>query len=368
MKTGGERISQMQLLFGFACFMQATMMRSVFVSSVTGIDSWAMAFTGALVHLPMLLGYIALARWFPGKSLFEINEALFGPVLGRVFSAIYLYFFLTLSALNSLDASYFVVDYMMPGTPLALILIIFLVACAYAVRKGLESFMRLTPVFSVLAVVIVLFNFMLVSKDTNVSYLFPMFQQPLMKYVQGTHVTSTIPFGESIVFLMITPSLGREMRPGRPLLWALLLSALFMAGIIFRDVICLGPLINYVSLPSFEAVRMINLANVVTRIESLYAILNVSLLYIKLCILLYACASGIQQMTRLKQYKSLALVVSAFACVYGLTVYDSMIKHGYSGSFVAPFLWLIFEYLLPCVALLAAAVRRRRERKAGVNA
>jgi spore germination protein KB len=363
-----ERVSEMQLLFGVACFMQATTMRSVYVSSVTGVDSWAMAITGALVHLPMLFGYIALARWFPGKCLFEINEELFGPVLGRVFSAIYLYFFLTLSALNSLDVSYFVVDFMMPSTPLALVLAIFLIACVYAVRKGLESYMRLGPLLSVLAILVVLFNFVLVLKDTNLSYLFPMFQQPLIKYVQGTHITATIPFGESIAFLMITPSLGRKKGPGRPLLWGLLISALFMAGIIFRDVVCLGPLISYMSLPSFEAVRMINLANVITRIESLYAVLNLSLLFLKLCILLYACTRGIAQMTRLKQYKHLLFAVGAFVCVYGLTIYDSTIGHGYSGSFVTPFLWLIFEYFLPCIALVAAAIRRRKEKKAEVSA
>ena len=368
MRNEKERISELQLMFSVICFMQATMMRSVFVSSVTGIDSWAMAFTGALVHLPMLLGYITLTRWFPGKCLFEINEELFGPIIGRVFSAIYLYFFLTLSALNALDASYFVTDFMMPGAPLTLVLAMFLLACVYAVRKGLESYTRLSPALFVGAIAIVLLNFALVLKDTNISYLFPMFQQPLIKYVQGTHIAATIPYGEGILFLMITPSLGLEKGAGRPLLLGLLLSSLFMAGIIFRDVICLGPLITYVSLPSFEAVRIINLADIITRIESLYGIINVSLLYFKLCILLYVCTRGIAQMTRLKQYKHLALAVGAFVCVYGLTVYDSMIKHGYSGSFTAPFLWLLFEYILPSATLLAALIRRHQAKKAGADA
>jgi spore germination protein KB len=368
MRSGKERISEMQLLFALACFMQATMMRSVFVSSVTGIDSWAMAFTGALIHLPMLIGYTYLAKRFPEKSLFEINEELFGPILGRAFSTAYLFFFLTLSALNALDTGYFVADFMMPGTPLTMTLVVLIIACSYAVRKGLEGFARLGPLLSILAVVIVLFNFALVIRDTNISFLFPMFQQPWIKYVQGTHITATIPFGESVVFLMITPSLDRERSARRPLVIGLLLSSVFMAGVIFRDVICLGPLINYLSLPSFEAVRMINLADVFTRIESLYAILNVSLLYFKLCILLYACTRGIAEMAHLKEYRPLTLAVGAFITVYGLTVYDSMIKHGYSGSYTAPFLWLIFEYILPTVTLLTAYIRRRRQSRAEAGA
>ncbi|NLF26330.1 MAG: endospore germination permease [Clostridiales bacterium] len=368
MRLDKERISESQLLFAFTCFMQATMLRLVFVSSITGIDSWAMAFTGALAHLPMLLINVTLLKWFPGKGLFEINDELFGPVFGRVFSAVYLYFFLTLAGLNSMDASNFVVDFMMPGTPLVLVLVLFLLACAYAVRKGLESYMRLSALLAVGAIAIVLFNFVLVLQDTNLSYLFPMFRQPVLKYVQGTHITATIPYGESVVFMMIAPALGREKSPGRPLVLGLALSSLFMAGIIFRDVICLGPLINYVSLPSFEAVRMINVADIITRIESLYAILNVSLLFFKVCILLFACTRGLAQMTRLTQYKHLALAMAAFACVYSLTIYDSMIKHAYSGSFSAPFLWLLFEYIMPCIALLAALIRRRRARRAEAGA
>lgn len=368
MRLDKERISESQLLFAFICFMQATMLRSVFVSSITGIDSWAMAFTGALVHLPMLLAYVTLLKWFPGKCLFEINDELFGSVLGRVFSAVYMYFFLTLVGLNSMDASNFVVDFMMPGTPLVLVLVLFLLACAYAIRKGLESYMRLAPLMAIGASVIVLLNFVLVLEDTSLSYLFPMFQQPVLKYVQGTHITATIPYGESMVFMMLAPALGHEKSPGRPLVLGLVLSSLFMFGIIFRDVICLGPLITYVSLPSFEAVRMINVADIITRIESLYAILNVSLLFFKVCILLYACTRGLAQMARLKQYKHLALAMTVFICIYSLTLYDSMIKHAYSGSFVAPFLWLIFEYIMPGVTLLVALIRRRSAKKAGAVA
>ncbi len=368
MKIKLERISGFQLTFGVICFMQATMMRSAFVSSVTGIDSWAMAFTGALAHLPMLLGFIALTRWFPEKNLFEINNTVFGPVVGRLISFIYLFFFLTLSGLNGMDACYFVADFMMPGTALPIVMITLLVACGYGVRRGLEGFMRLGPLLSIGATAVVLLNFLLVAKDTHIDYLLPMFDQPFIKYVQGTHITSTIPFGEVVVFMMIAPMMGREKDAGKPLLLSLLLSALFMAGIIFRDVICLGPLITHMSLPSFEAVRMVSLAAVITRIESLYAIVNISLLYFKLCVLLYACAKGLAQIAGLKQYRPLVLPMCALVCAYGLTIYDSAVRHGYSGSFVAPFLWLIFEYALPCLTLLVAAIRRGRTQKVGERA
>jgi spore germination protein KB len=366
MRIENERVSQSQLMYAFICFMQATMMRSAFVSSVTGIDSWAMVFTGALVHLPMLLGYVTLLRWFPGDCLFVINNKVFGPVIGRLFSAVYMYFLLTLIALNGLDVGYFVVDFMMPGMPMMLVLAVMMIACAHAVRKGTASYMRLAPLFAIGTFVVVALNFILVIKDTKMEYLFPMFQQPLIKYIQGTHITATIPYGESVVFMMIAPALEDGKCPKKPLVLGLIISSLFMFGIVFRDTISLGPLMTYIALPSFEAVRMINLGNVVTRIESLYGILNVSLLYFKLCLLIYACARGFAKLVGAPKYKHLALVVGAFSCAYGMTAYSSGAEHAYSGSYVAPFLWLIFEYAMPTITLMAALVYTRRRRKAGV--
>lgn len=113
MKLEDGCITARALLFSVFCFMQGTMLRAGFIISMTRNDSWIMAFSGLLLTLPLVSIYAALLRRFPGKSLIEIDNIIFGPVLGKAVSALYLFFFLLLAALNTRDLGNFAVDYMM---------------------------------------------------------------------------------------------------------------------------------------------------------------------------------------------------------------------------------------------------------------
>ncbi len=59
-ETEKGRISAIELTLGVCCFMQGTMLRSVFIISISSKDSWIIAFTGLLFFLPCLVIY---ATW-----------------------------------------------------------------------------------------------------------------------------------------------------------------------------------------------------------------------------------------------------------------------------------------------------------------
>lgn len=357
MKLEKGRITGLQIMCAVSCFLHGTVLRSVFVISVTGRDSWAMAITGFLCFMPVLLVYYLLLKWFPGKSLFEINEEVFGKAAGKILSLVYLFFFLSLSALNLRDLGNFVVDFVMPETPDIAVLILFMVFCVYTVRKGLEGFMRIGVVFPLLSVLVIVLNFILVINDAEWGYLQPAFTEKFMVYVQGTHIVATIPFGELIVMMMVAPNIRKGENAAKYIFWGALMSAAFMVLVIIRDIISLGPLANIISLPSFEAVRTVNFADIITRTESFYALLLVSLMFIKLCILLYVTALGIAQIFELDHYRRLVCIVGVIIVCYSGFVFESSMENGYWGSHVTPFFWLLFQYILPLVTLAAARLR-----------
>jgi len=358
MKLERGRISAQMLMFSVFCFMQGTMLRSGFIISVTRNDSWAMAFTALLGMLPIVAIYVALLRRFPGKSLIEIDDILFGPILGKTVSALYLFFFISLCALNTRDLGNFIVDYLMPETPIAVIMLFFLLPCAYAIRKGVESFVRLAAVFCLLGVGAVVVNSLLSLKDVRLDFIKPLFQLPFMKYIQGTVTVMAVPMGELLAFMMIAPTLGGDKKTGKPLLLGLAFSAVFLAAVMLRDIVSLGPLVSIVSLPSFESVRYINLANILTRMESIYAIVLVILFFFKVCILLYAFVLGLSQLLNLKSYHTITLIASALVLFYSLFVFDSVMENMNWGATAAPFFSLIFEFLLPAISLLIAFLRK----------
>jgi len=388
MKPERGIISPQDLTFAVFCFMQATVLRSGYIISVTRNDSWAMAVAGLVTALPIVAIYAALMRKFPGKNLMEIDDIVYGPVLGRAVSALYLFFFLSLAALNARDLGNFVVDYMMPETPIAAVILVLVAGCAYVIRKGIENLLHLSTAFCVIAVGALIVNSILLSKDARLEFLKPFFRLEPMKYVQGTVSVAAVPMGELLTFTMFAPMLGRGQSAAKPMLLGLTFSTVSMAMIMLRDILTLGPLVSIVSLPSFESVRYVSLADILTRMESVYAVVMVLLFSFKVSILLYASALGLTQIlgvrgrpredaggapceaARLERRDGdppFMLITAALVFFYSLFVFESVMENMDWGATAAPFFSLTFEFLLPAASLLTALLRRlggAREAKA----
>lgn len=381
MKLEKGCISPKDFVFATFCFMQATVLRSGYIVGLTRQDSWAMAITGLLFSLPMIGIYAMLLNSHPGKNLFEIDDLVFGPVLGRFVSALYLFFFLSLAALNMRDLGNFTVGYMMPETPMSVIFLLFLIGCVYGLGKGIKNLMYLSPLISFITISALVVNFILLLSDVDFSFLKPFFQMEMGKYVQSTVSVAAVPIGEIVVFLMLTPMLKEGAKAGTPLLLGAALSALSMMLVLVRDIITLGPLSMIVSLPSFESVRYISLSGVLTRLESIYAVTLVLLFLFKISILLYVFALGLtqllnqgsrlpanrqsnnqliepEQMPHKKRYPPFLRLSAALVFFYSLFVFESVMENRDWGATAAPFFSLTFELFLPAVTLLAVGLRR----------
>ena len=352
-----KKISWKELMFAVFCFMHSTILRSGFIISGTRNDSWAMAFTGLLFTLPMVAIYAVLLRKFPGKSLIEIDDIIFGPVLGKIVSALYLFFFVSLAALNTRDLGNFVVGYMMLETPLAAVIFIFLIGCVYTIRKGIENLMNLSTFLFIISVGALAVNCVLVLRYIQPEFLKPFFRLEPLKYVQGTVSVAAVPMGEVLAFTMVTPLLGKDKKAAKPLL------------------------LSIVSLPAFESMRYVSLEYTLTRMESIYAVILVILYLFKVSILIYAFALGLTQMLSrksqlypnpdnanrlyererllsLRGYPPFLLISAAFVFFYSLFVFESIMENMDWGATTAPFFSLTFELLLPAVSLLAASLRK----------
>ena len=69
-------------------------------------------------------------------SLPEINNAVFGRVVGKTISVFYIFFFVSLALLNTRVLGDFINSSVLRQTPIMIVSIIFILVCAWAVRKG----------------------------------------------------------------------------------------------------------------------------------------------------------------------------------------------------------------------------------------
>ena len=365
MKLETDKITPSQLLFSTACFIQASSLLTAYLAGVTDYDSWFVVITGIVACMPLLLVYLGLMKLYPGKNLVEINDLALGKVLGKIASFLHILFFLTLATLNLRDLSLFVKQTIMDKTPDVILSAACVIVSAMAVRYGLKVVTRFAFIFITISVTVLGASLLFASGQMDLNNFLPALQKPPITYVQGTNVALSIPFGELVVFLMILPYVRARQKPiGRYFVGGFLLGSVMFLLVVFRDTAVLGNTLSLFALPAFETLRLINVFGTLSRLEILFAIVLVVLLFFKVSLLHYTTTLAAAQALGMKSYKPLAYVIGVLMIGYSFTLYPSNIQHASSGAETSTILWQLFEFLLPLLALVAGKIRKGKTKGA----
>lgn len=357
MDLRSEKISGKQFLFSIICFIRGSSLLLSFVSGLIQQDVWVAILGGMVICLPSLGIYFLLMHWFPGKNLIDINAEVFGQWGGRAVSLVYLFYFLSVASLNCRDLGGFIVTYTMPETPIIVIIGMFVLTCAFAVRSGVRTIVKYAGlIFYISLGILVLITLALIG-NMDLQHLSPSFTFPFIQYVQASQVVGIIPFGEVMVFMMFLPCVNERKDIRRGFLLGLLISVVIILIIGLRDVSVLGDAIRILSMPTYEVVRMINITDVLTRIENLYTVLVILLYFFKISIFYGAIMIGIAQVFGLKSYKRLVFVVGGVMTLYASIVFSSSMENLVWGKTVAPFFSMFFQTVIPLLTLAVALVR-----------
>lgn len=321
-------------------------------------EAWLAVVLAIIISLPVMWIYASLAKRFPGKSLIEINEAVLGRFLGSVISALYILFFLSLAVFNTRDIGSFIKGFIMTNTPVAVIIIMFVFICALAVRKGAIIIARLGALIAMFSIVIVFLNSMLLTKSFHLENMLPLFQLPLINYILAAHTATMIPFLELFAFFMFAPDLNESVKFGKSIMQGLLLGAAVLLFIVVRDTVALGALVNYSASPSFAVIRLIDIGDILTRVEILYAVLIITLNFFKVSILYSTTVTGISRLLKFESYNFLISTIGALIIICALSVFKSSFEASYwISSGAAPMYATLFLLILPGLTLLVAALR-----------
>ncbi|MBC2728976.1 endospore germination permease [Desulfosporosinus sp.] len=358
MKLEKGEISSSQLMLLVGSFLQGGLLSLSFAYAISRQDTWLAVLAALFIGLLFALVYIALANRFPGKTLMQINDLIFGPFLGKLVSIQYLYLFISSLSVYLWFIGDFVLTYLMPETPIILIMIMFSLLCAYAVRQGIEVIARICFIAIIVTSLVILITFALLIKDMEYTYFLPIFEVPIGELIQSTHIIMHVSFSEVLVFLMVIPYMNKPKQTKKSVLLGMLIGGLGLLTATIRNIAALGPLSAIVTSPSLESVRLIDIGKVITRLEVLVAMAQILLLFIITSVLYYAVVLGIAQITKLRSYKPLVLPIGIFAITLSLISYESSMQLRYSSRYITPIFTAWFYFILPLLSLLVAKLRK----------
>lgn len=134
-----------------------------------------------------------------------------------------------------------------------------------------------------------------------------------------------------------------------------------------RNTAVLGITSTILTSPSFEAVRLIDIAKIITRLELLVAVVLLVTLFIKVSIFYYATVLGMAQLLRLRSYLPLVLPIGIISISITVFMYDSPVEEAYNGANIWPIWTIPFQLLIPPISLLTAKIRRLPKQREGEN-
>jgi spore germination protein KB len=358
MKLENGEISNRQLMFLVLSFLQSMILTINFVYSITKYDTWIAVLAGFVIDILFTLLYLAIGLKFPGKNLVQINDIVFGPYLGKLISAFYIWFFFQYMIHYMYFFNSFWITYIMSETPRLAFLVMLIFVCAMAVRNGIEVIARCSFTFITIVTVTILAVTVLLIPDMKFSNLLPIFDVEPLKFIQSVHIILVIPFCDIVAFLFILPCTENQRQVRKPVLTGLSLSAVQLLIVVIRDAVVLGPRMLIASSASFAVSRQIDIANVLTRLDILVAITMLITVFMKVTIFYYVTVLGIAQTLKLRSYKPLIVPIGVMAIAFAANLYPSDMEQIYAGQFVWPFNASISEFIIPVITIVIIAIRR----------
>lgn len=321
-------------------------------------DRWLATLLGLGEGLIMIYLFLTLASRFPRKTFVQISQIVYGKILGKVIAALYIWFLFHLGALVLRTFGDYFNATTLTSTPLLALLALLAIVCASAARNGIEVIARCAEILVPPSILLIVVAFVLLLKDFELENFQPLIAVPWKEIILSAHSTATFPFAESVALLMIVPFAREQAKVRRSFIIGVLFAGLILLLAVVRNVGALGPTIAEATYPSHEALRLIRVGKVLTRLEILSSINFLALGFIEVSLLLYGTTLGVAQLLDLRAFKPLVCTIASLMVVMAIIQFSSIAETlEFSGEFwllYAPF----FQLVLPGVTLLIAMLRR----------
>ncbi len=362
MQLDRAKISGSKLMFTIAFFLQSSTLLTAFIAGVAFQDSWISVVLGSILALPIIYTFRTLMVKFPGKNLVQMLEDTFGKVLGRIITFGYVWFFLNLTSLNVSDLTAFAKISVMTETPNIVLSLMSLLVVAMAVRGGARVITRYSAFFTFIQFIIVGLSVILLLNQVNFGNFLPMFEQPALKYIQTSHIITTIPIGELVVILMFGPNVKMSGKQATKCwFYGVGMGIAVFLVVMLRDIAILGNTLQLFTLPGLVSLRMVNAGPAIARVEILFVVALIMLIFFKVCILCYTTVMTICQTLRIKHFKHIVLPVTLLMLFYIQTIYPNNVAHTVSARTVEPIIWSLFEILIPITMLVIVSFKHRQK-------
>jgi spore germination protein KB len=326
-------------------------------------DAWITVFLGFLEGSLFAIIYGSLSQRFSGKSLVEICDEVWGPYLGRIISFLFFLYVFHLGTLVVTNFADFTQHAILTETPPLVYTLMLVGLCTYAACQGIEVISRCSELLILVVTGFFLSTVVMLIPRLNTQNLLPILKTPLPVLLTTSHGAATFPFGEAVVFVMISPHLITKGKFRKSILIGLAGACLILIVGSVRSIGVLGPAEALFTYPAYSASKLIDLGDILTRVEIITAFDFLVLVFFKITLLILITMKTAHEIIGTKSYQTLATPFWILFSLIGVHNFSNNNENIMFANNVYPFLALPFQVFIPTLTLIVAMLRKRGRTK-----
>jgi len=353
---------------------QAVVLMTTFIigtNTILGIggnskqDIW-IAVLFAMVAAGIIMAvYARIIKLYPEKDLFEILDVLFGKVIGRILTLMFVFFSFHIGACIVKNMSEFMRIISLDATPVCIIALVTGIVITYAIKSGIESMGRTMSIIFPIWVTGTLFLSLLSLSQYDVNRLKPVLYDGLGPVLTDSFSIFALPFAETVAFLGIAGCFQKKSSPYKIYFYSLLLGGIFLFIFVLRTIMMLGTEnITIQMFPPYVIARIIKLGDFIERIEIISAVLIISCSFTKATVFMFSMTKGIAHFFSIKDYHRIAAPLVLLTSIYSMPLNISAIDMLDWAQNIFPIYALPFQVVLPVITWIAAEIKSRKDKNA----
>ncbi|GLI09810.1 germination protein [Paenibacillus tyrfis] len=332
---------------------------SVPLAASAGHDAWISIILGAIVSYIIIWMYTHLCQLYPGKTLVEIGEVLFGAWAGRIIGFIYAWYSFHLGVLILKNFIEYILIIALPETSPLTVSAPMMGIVLWAAYAGMEVLSRCSISLLLLVLVEAMLSILMV-KDFQPDNLLPLVDRGWMPILEGMTELIGFPFGESIVFAMIIPQINNIDQAKKTVLWALITSGFLLVLSNVRNTLVLGNISSKLIYPSYVAYQYISIAEFLERVEPITIVTFLLGAFVKISVCLYASAKSFSLAMPSKQYRLYLIPLSLLMLQFTFFLYKNDMEMIKFSTKIWQWYSVPFQIIIPLAMLLTALIIKRK--------
>ena len=322
-------------------------------------DVWIAIFISMLMEVPIVLIYCKLQKLYPDKNIYEIFETVFGKVIGKLLSALFIWYSFHLGSLVIRNFTEFIVSVSLPQTPQSIVGLFMVFLCIWAVKAGIEVICRWTAIIFPITIIVILAVTFLFAPILNFENFKPVLFYGIKPVIASAFSVFAFPLSETVIFLAFLNQLSPKASVYKVYFLNLLISGLFIVLVSVRTLLSLGvPNISIEFFPTYSSVRLVNIGDFLERIEITVAMVFLFAGFIKINVCLYSSCIGVAHLFGLKDYRQVVGILGLSMLPLSVIFYRNTSEMFDWANNIYKYYAFIFEVILPVITILLFEIKK----------